>query len=153
MRRPNRSSEPADDRGSAALEFIFVGVLLLVPLVYLIITLGMIQGQSLGVESGARHIARAVAISSGAEDARARADRILTSVAAEYGIDRKDMQVAFACSPAGATCPDAGAVLTVRVSTDVALPLAPPIFGLDRIARIPVHARAVQKVSTTWVGR
>ena len=49
------------EEGTAALEFIAVGLLLLVPIVYLVITLGTIQGQSLGVEAGARHIARAVA--------------------------------------------------------------------------------------------
>ena len=48
------------ERGSAALEFILVGMLLLVPLVYLVVSLGLIQGQSLGAEAGARHIARAL---------------------------------------------------------------------------------------------
>ena len=59
MRPSNRSTDltcpPPDDdpeRGSAALEFIVVGLLMLVPLVYLVVTLGLIQGQSLGVEGG-----------------------------------------------------------------------------------------------------
>ena len=46
-----------DDDGSAALEFIAVGVILLVPLVYLIIALGAVQEQTLGVEAAARHTA------------------------------------------------------------------------------------------------
>ena len=52
MHRSNRSIDVDDDpeRGSAALEFIVVGLLLLVPLVYLIAAIGMIQQQSLGVE-------------------------------------------------------------------------------------------------------
>ncbi len=150
---PSNPSDDPGDRGSAALEFIFVGVLMLVPLVYLIVALGMIQGQALGVEAGARHIARAVATAADGADAGHRADRILASVTAEYGIDPDVVDVRFSCAPAGATCPDAGALLSVTVSTRVPLPLAPPILGLDRIARIPVHATAVQKVSTTWVGR
>ena len=40
MRRRSRSM--TDDDGSAALEFIAVGVILLVPLVYLIIALGAV---------------------------------------------------------------------------------------------------------------
>jgi Flp pilus assembly protein TadG len=143
----------ADDAGSAALEFIFVGVLLLVPLVYLIVALGQIQGQSLGVEAGARHIARAVATATDAADARERADRIARSVTSEYGMDADAVAVSFSCAPAGAACPDAGAVLTVRMTTRVRLPLAPPVLGLDRIASIPIEATAVQKVSSTWVGR
>ena len=143
----------SDDRGSAALEFIFVGLLMLVPLVYLIVALGQIQGQALGVESGARHIARAVATATDVAGARLRAERIAASVTHEYGMDPAAVTVSMSCSPAGATCPEAGAVLTVRVATRVKLPLAPPVLGLDRLVGIPVEATAVQQVSTTWVGR
>ena len=61
-----------DDAGSAALEFIVVGLLMLVPLVYLVITLSLVQHQSLGTEAAARHIARAI---STAEDAGAAEGR------------------------------------------------------------------------------
>ena len=66
----NPSTDSADDRGSAALEFILVGMLLLVPLVYLIVSLGLIQGQSLGAEAGARHIARALSTAESPDAAR-----------------------------------------------------------------------------------
>ena len=49
------------DEGSAALEFILVGLVLLVPIVYLVVALGAIQGQALGVETGARQLARTIA--------------------------------------------------------------------------------------------
>ncbi|MDQ1574531.1 MAG: hypothetical protein QOH44_2090, partial [Actinomycetota bacterium] len=39
-----------DDGGSAALEFITAGLLLLVPLVYLILAMAAIQGGALSVE-------------------------------------------------------------------------------------------------------
>ena len=56
-------------------------MLLLVPLVYLIVSLGLIQGQSLGAEAGARHIARALSTAPDAGCARAgSADLILRSV-------------------------------------------------------------------------
>jgi Flp pilus assembly protein TadG len=160
MPRQSRSAElhdedvrEPDDRGSAALEFIFVGLLMLVPLVYLIVALGQIQGQALAVESGARHIARAVATASDVDEARLRADRIAASVTREYGMDAGTVTVSMSCTPAGATCPEAGAVLKVRVATRVKLPLAPPVLGLDRLAGIPVEATAVQKMSTRRVGR
>ena len=69
------------DRGSAALEFILVGLLMLVPLVYLIVSLGLIQGQSLGAEAAARHIARAVSTATDTADAQGRADAVLAAVA------------------------------------------------------------------------
>jgi Flp pilus assembly protein TadG len=151
--RPSRSSDPralADDTGSAALEFILVGLLLLVPVVYLIVSLGLIQGQSLGVEAGARHIARTVSQATDAASARAEAARVLDAVVAEYGIDPASVDVAITCRPATATCPEAGATVVVTVAARVTLPLVPPVLGLERLASIPVDASAAQKVSRFW---
>jgi len=136
------------ERGSAALEFILVGLLLLVPLVYLVVALGLIQEQSLGAEAGARHLARAMSTASDEADARDRADRVLASVADQYGLD--DVDLAIDCAPAGAACPSAGATLRVTVRTTVTLPLVPPVLGLDRIAAIPIEASAAHKVSRFW---
>lgn len=159
MRPSNRStdSETAtareaapdeSDRGSAALEFILIGLLLLVPLIYLIVALGLIQGQSLGAEAAARHIARAVSTAEDSADARTRADAVVAAVADEYGLD--DVELSVACTPAGAACPRAGAALHVTVRTTVTLPLVPPVLGLDELAAIPVEATSVQKVSRFW---
>ncbi|MEN2742449.1 TadE family protein [Microbacterium sp. X-17] len=153
MRRARRWSELLDDRGSAALEFIVVGLLLLVPITYLVVALGQIQGQSLGVQAGARVIARAVATAPDAATASERAHRELASIAAEYELDPGLIAIDLACAPAGVACPSAGATVTVTVSTRVALPLVPPVFGADRAASVPVEARATQKVSRFWSGR
>jgi Flp pilus assembly protein TadG len=152
MRPSNPSSDEAADargeEGSAALEFILVGLLMLVPLVYLVVVLGLVQAQSLGAEAGARHVARAVSTADDADDARDRADRVLSAVSEEYGID--DIDLSLRCRPAGAQCPSAGATLIVTVRTSVALPLVPPVLGLERIAAIPVEATAAHKVSRFW---
>ncbi|WP_125132210.1 TadE family protein [Microbacterium sp. 10M-3C3] len=153
MRRRNRSTDRwrlADDAGSAAIEFIFAGLILLVPVVYLVVALGQIQGQALGVEAGARHIARTVAAASGTADADARADAVLDTVVEEYGLDRSRVELSIACAETAASCPAAGATLTVTVRTAVSLPLVPPVLGLDRLAVVPVEASAVQKVSRFW---
>lgn len=94
-----------DEGGSAPLEFIVVGLLLLVPLVYLIASLGVIQSHALGVESGARHLARAIAMAPDAPSADARAAAILQSTAEEYGISPNGIDVQFMCVPAGGACP------------------------------------------------
>ncbi|SIT72161.1 hypothetical protein SAMN05880545_1006 [Microbacterium sp. RU33B] len=152
MRRSNRWTDAAssDDRGSAPLEFILVGMLLLVPLVYLIVALGLIQEQALGTEAGARHIARAVSTATDTADARRSADVVLASVVEEYGMDASTVAISLDCRPAGSPCPEAGATVIVTVRTTVALPLVPPILGLDRLATIPVEATSAQKVSRFW---
>lgn len=140
----------ADDAGSAALEFILVGLLLLVPIVYLVVSLGLVQGQALGVEAGARHIARTVSQAPDAASARASAERVLDAIIAEYGIDRDAVDISLTCRPSGGTCPEAGSTVVVTVSTRVTLPLVPPVLGLERLATIPVEASAAQKVSRFW---
>ena len=153
MLRWSRSTDVGEndgERGSAALEFILVGMLLLVPLVYLIVSLGMIQGQSLGAEAGARHIARALSSAEDADAGTRSAELILRSVIQEYSLDAERVDLSIECRPAGGACPEAGATLVVTVRTRVALPLIPPVLGLDHLAAIPLEASAVQKVSRFW---
>lgn len=147
-----RPTDVVDDpeRGSAALEFIVVGLLLLVPTVYLIVSLGLIQGQALGAEAGARHIARAISTASDEADARARVERVLASVTGQYGMPRDAVSLDLECRPAGGACPEAGATIVVTVRSTVALPLVPPVLGLDRLASIPIEATAAQKMSRRW---
>lgn len=139
-----------DEEGSAALEFITVGVILLVPLVYLVVALGTIQEQTLGVEAAARHTARLLSLASDETADGSDATRILEGVAEQYGIDSADMTVSITCVPAGASCPSAGATVTVRVRTSVRLPLVPSVLGLDTSSSIPVEGVSVQKVSRAW---
>ncbi|GAB3272857.1 TadE family protein [Microbacterium lacusdiani] len=151
MRRSNRCRDAArrlrrliaDDAGSAALEFLTVGVLMLVPLTYLVLALGQIQSQTLGVESAARFTARVIASGPAAGDP----DAVLASVTREYGIQSFDADVS--CRPAG-PCPAQGGTVLVTVTASVKLPLVPPLLGLDRLAVVPVEATAVQKVSRFW---
>lgn len=147
--RPRRRSR-IDDDGSAALEFIAVGVILLVPLVYLVIVLGAIQEQTLGAEAAARHMTRVIAQAGDAAAASAASDRVLAGIVDEYGLDADAVEASFSCTPAGAECPSAGATVTVTVATRVRLPLVPELFGLDRAAAVRVQAAAVQKVSRLW---
>jgi len=153
MRRSTLSMRPREapdaDDGSASLEFLVAGMVLLVPIVYVVVTLGVIQTHALGVQAAARHVARAVAVSTGPDAAAERAAIITEAVAAEYGVDPRGVTLGLSCSGAGA-CPRAGDVVTVTASAEVVLPLVPPVLGLDRFARVPVEATAVQRMSRVW---
>lgn len=148
--RRSATDAVVDDEGSAALEFIVVGLLLLVPLVYLVITLGLVQEQTLGAEAAARHTARVIGQAPDAASASASAEAVLANVVREYGMDGDDVDVSVTCVQTTGACPDAGATVVVTVTTRVSLPFMPPLFGLDRIAAIPVEAQAAQKVSRLW---
>jgi hypothetical protein len=147
MRRPRRS---VNEDGSAALEFIAVGVILLVPLVYLVIALGAIQEQTLGAEAAARHIARVVSRAPDAVTAAERSDAVLAGIVDEYGLDADAVEMTIVCTPAVVECPSAGATIIVTVAARVQLPLVPEMLGLDRATAVPVQAEAVQKVSRLW---
>lgn len=148
MRRWSRWAK--NDDGSAALEFITVGVILLVPLAYLVLTLGAAQETLLGAEAAARHTARVIGQAENAATATARADAVIDSVIDEYGMDAETVQVSVTCTPIGTECPSAGATVIVTVSAHVSLPFVPDLFGLDRATQIPLKAAAAQKVSRLW---
>lgn len=163
MPRPNASTEHgravrigwlrralADDRGSASIEFLVGGLLLLVPVAYLVVALGLIQGGALGVEAAARHTARAIALASDAADAERRAGLVLADVGREYGLPAETLEIDLACAGPSASCPDAGETLTVTVRARIPLPLVPPVLGLDDLTSVPVEAQAVQKTSRLW---
>lgn len=139
-----------DDEGTASLEFVVVGLVLLVPIVYLVVAFGAIQSRALGIEAAARHVARAIATAPDERTADERASRVLSAIADEYDLDADALEFTITCAPAGARCPEAGATLTVDVASSVGLPLAPSLFGLDRLTAIPVSATSVQKVSRLW---
>ncbi|WP_194422020.1 TadE family protein [Microbacterium abyssi] len=148
MRRWSRWA--TNDDGSAALEFITIGVILLVPLAYLVITLGAVQQTLLGAEAAARHTARVIGQAEDSAAAGASGDAVLASVIDEYGMSAENVDVSVTCTPATDECPTAGATVIVTVSTQVSLPFVPEIFGLDRATQIPLQAAAAQKVSRLW---
>ena len=139
-----------NEEGSAALEFIAVGVILLVPLVYLIVALGAIQEQTLGVEAAARHTARAIARAPDSETAAARGEQVLDGVIEQYGLDGTTLEVTMECPGEDGECPQPGATIVLTVTAHVSLPLIPAVFGVDEAAAVTVQGSAVQKVSRTW---
>ena len=140
----------SDDDGSAALEFIAAGVILLVPLAYVILTLGTVQHSMLGVEAAARHTARVIGQADDAASAAVDSDAVLASIIDEYGLDAASVEVSVGCTPAGVECPSAGATVVVSVRTSVSLPFVPAVLGLDQITGIPLEAAAAQKISRSW---
>ncbi|WP_394552484.1 TadE family protein [Agromyces sp. MMS24-JH15] len=139
----------ADDRGSASLEFLTVGLILLVPLVYLVLAIGAIQAGSLAVEGAARHAARVAVRSAG--EGRPQVEPVVLLALADYGIGRADTSVDVVCDPVAA-CGEPGTRMRVDVVARVRLPLVPEVLGLDRVSSVVLRGSATQTVSRFAVG-
>ncbi|MET1044543.1 MAG: hypothetical protein ABWX59_10560 [Microbacteriaceae bacterium] len=142
-----------DEAGSASLEFITVGVLLLMPLVYLVITLSAVQAGALAAEGAARHAARVYVQSTTPADAAAAAERAVLFALADHGIERQQASVQIDCSPKPAECLTRQGSVTVSISVSVPLPLVPAAIDAQLPLRVPVDAVATQQVSRFWSGR
>ncbi|MDM4764112.1 hypothetical protein QT381_13960 [Galbitalea sp. SE-J8] len=134
-----------DDTGSASIELITAGVLLLVPLVYLVLVVSAVQGAALAVEGGARQAARVFVQQADAASARAAAQRAVDLALDDFGLDSGSARVEVACSEPD--CLASRSFVTVRVRASVALPLVPPVLRLNVATAVPVGASATEQVS------
>lgn len=136
----------ADERGNAPIEFLVAGVVLLVPLVYLGLALSAVQGGSLAVEGAAREAARVYVSAATDAAGRASADRAVTVALADRRLARRGDDLTLRCDVAVADCLADGTRMTATVRTEVELPFVPPVFGLDRVAHVPVEATATAPI-------
>lgn len=145
MQRSKLWGELSDERGSASVEFLTIGMLLTVPLVYLVLALSGVQAAALATEGAARHAARLITVSDSHGAAMAAADAAVAVALADAGV--ADTDVRIECTPTPADCTTPGGVVTVTVSVAVPLPLMPPVFGLEAGLAVPMQATAAQPVS------
>ena len=146
-------SRLSTDEGSASLEFITAGMLLLLPLVYLVLTMSSIQAGAFAVEGAARQAARVYVQSATVGEANAAAERAIEFALADYGLDTDDVTVSVSCRPTPSQCLQRRGFVTVVVSTTVTLPLVPPVLDLDVGLSVPVISTATQQVSRFWGSR
>lgn len=151
MRRARRSTDlrgtlRADD-GSASIEFLTVGLLLLVPTVYLVLALSAVQAASFAVEGAARQASRVFVQASSLAEAEAAATRAIAVTLADYGLELADAEVAISCRPDPADCLTRRGHVTVSVSTVTPLPLFPAVLGTDIPLGVPLDAVATEQVS------
>jgi hypothetical protein len=142
-----------DDSGSASLEFISVGMLLLVPIVYLVLTLSALQVAALAVDGAARQATRIFVQSDSVGDARSAASRAIEVTLADYGVPAAGASVSISCRPQPAACLTRRGFVTYTITVVVQLPLAPPVLDLGLPSGLPVSATATEQVSRFWGSR
>ncbi len=149
MRRARCSTDGSGlaEEGSASIEFLTVGLLLLVPTVYLVLALASIQSAAFAVEGAARQASRVFVQAPTVAAAQAAAERAIAVTLADYGLQARDAEVTLACGPAPADCLARRGFVTVEVSIVAPLPIFPAVLGTDLPLGVAVDGVATEQVS------
>jgi Flp pilus assembly protein TadG len=129
-----------DERGSAVVEFSWLALLLMVPLIYVMLGVFDVQRASYGATAATRAAGRAfIIVPAGLseDEARARAFEAARLAMKDQGVELSSDQLRITCNPA---CLEPGSTVTVELSTELPLPLIPDALGGERPA---IHISAV----------
>lgn len=139
-----RWRRPRGDEGNAIVEFVYLAVLLMVPLVYVLLTVFRVQGAAYAVSSAAREAGRVYATSDGSSDASSRAFAAASIVMADSNLELKPHELHIACS--SRPCLRPGSRVDVVIDYVVSLPWLPRIFEDRAPASVRVSGRHLEVV-------
>ncbi|MBP2413786.1 hypothetical protein JOF48_002585 [Arthrobacter stackebrandtii] len=139
---PEARGGAGGEEGSAIVEFIFLAVLLMVPVVYLILTVGQVQGGAYAVVGAADQAAKVFVLHEDGAAAEAAALDAMNLAVTDMGFDAAGAQLTISCS---ADCSTAGTIVTARVQLRVELPVVGSLPGVSATAAT-VESSASQKV-------
>ncbi|HWJ83086.1 MAG TPA: hypothetical protein VNS55_12695 [Nocardioides sp.] len=130
-----------DDTASATVELVWLGLLLLVPLMWIVISVFDVQRGSFGVSAAARAAGRAYALAPDDASGEQRAEAVARQALADQGLDDPALRVWVTCTPYPADCHNGTSVITVHVRTSVVLRLLPDVLasGQPRFALSATH--------------
>lgn len=115
--------------GSAMVEVTWLTLLLLVPLVYLVLTVFEVQRAAFGSSAAARAAGRAFVLAPDEPAARGRALQAATIALRDQGLQLTPDDLSMVCAPTPGSCLQPGSAVVVSLDVGVALPLAPAVFG------------------------
>jgi Flp pilus assembly protein TadG len=140
-----RQAGRRDERGSALVELCWLGVLLLVPMLWIVLSLFEVQRGAFAVSTAARSAGRAYALAPNDAVGRLRAEAVVRQALEDQGLEEAPVRVTVTCTPYPADCHSGTSVITVRVSTHVDIPVLPAVLGggspsvaLDASHTVPV---------------
>jgi hypothetical protein len=122
-------SRSRDEGGTALIEVTWLSILLLVPLVYVVLTVFDVQRSAFGVNGAARAAGRAYSLAPEESVAMARARSAAAVALRDQHLDLGDGSLTVSCHPAPGNCLSPGSTIDVRVRMQVPLPLAPTALG------------------------
>lgn len=134
-----------DDQGSALVEFSWLAIILLVPLIWIIVSVFEVQQGAFATSAAARAAGRAYALAPDDATGEARARAVVEQVLADQGTPGQRARVVITCDAPGDNCHVGTSVITVRIDSGVDLPFFPAIvgkgaasFSLDASHTVPI---------------
>ena len=115
------------DGGNAIVEFVYLALLLMVPLVYLLLTVFRVQAAAYAVSGATREAGRVFVSSATGDDAGARALTAATLVMSDSDLPLAGDQLQISCS--ARPCLTPGASVDVSIDYAVPLPFLPSFLG------------------------
>lgn len=133
---------PRED-GRAVVEFVFLGALMLLPLLYVVLTAARIQAAAFSVSLASREAGRAYVTGQGEEDASQRAHAAADLAFADFAFE-DGARLELSCDGTPCLRPDGS--VTARASIVVQLPLVPDFIAGRVPAAVTLSSTHVQSV-------
>jgi Flp pilus assembly protein TadG len=124
--RPRRTQ-----RGTALVEVTWLSILLLVPLLYVVLSVFEVQRSAFAVDAATRAAGRAYTLAPSQAVAADRARAAAAVAMRDQGLDVAPGSMRLTCDPDPASCLSPGSVVRVRMVYQVDLPLMPDALGGD----------------------
>lgn len=118
-----------DERGSALIEVTWLSILLLVPLLYVVLSVFEVQRSAFAVNAATRAAGRAYTLAPSEAEAGTRARAAADVAMRDQGLDLSQGSMALGCRPSPRDCLSPGSVIHVRLVFPVRLPLMPDALG------------------------
>lgn len=133
-----------DDDGNAMVEFVYLSVLLMIPLFYALLAVFQIQGAAFAVTEASRQAGRAFVRADTTEEGVARASKAVRLAMGDQGVVDASVAPVFICDPSPCDL-SSGQRVETKVRYTVSLPFVGSFFGRGR-AGIPVTGTHVEYV-------
>jgi hypothetical protein len=115
------------ETGSAMVEFTYLGILLLVPLAYVLLTIFRLQNAGYAVSTATREASRAFVSAPSDDVAWGNARAAATLALRDFGLEIEPKRVQITCTHQPCLTP--GGQVRVHIDREVLLPLVPRVFG------------------------
>jgi Flp pilus assembly protein TadG len=121
-----------DQRGSALVELSWLGILLVLPVLWIVLSVFEVQRGAFGVSAAARAAARAYALAPDDATGLVRARTAVRVALDDQGVEGLAAELRVTCTPYPTDCHQGTSVIAVSVHSRVVLPLMPSALGSHR---------------------